>query len=487
MKKLRIWYSLFILLTLILNLFIFNATAFAADSPSQSEPAPNRATPGVLYFAQTGHYLSGKFRQYWESTGGLAQYGYPLTREFTERNPDDGNLYTVQYFERNRFEYHPELAGTPYEVQLGLLGKQYTLGRTFTKSPPFVDTASRRYFSETGHSLSYAFLTYWNTRGGLAIYGYPTSEEIIEKGYTVQYFERARFEYHPENKGTPYEVQLGLLGSWALERAGYSLPQVFSLSVEPDTITQGKVASVTLNNGLYGKNARGSFGGAPLNFAESGNGRLRALAPAPSNAELKTRPLNVEVTDDTGVVRRFDEALSVRSGNYPSQVLYVTPDVVAPADVARREENRLNEIFSRVTPEKYWLGNFAQPAFGPITTEYGTRRTYTGGTSDFRIHDGIDIGAPARTPIRASANGRVVLSELQQVRGNIVILDHGLGVFSLYFHNERNLVKVGDFVKQGDTIALVGTTGLSTGPHLHWEVRVGKIGVDPMEWVRKGF
>ena len=79
--------------------------------------------PGVLSFAQTGHTLRGSIRQYWETHGGLALFGYPISEEFPEVNPDDGKTYTVQYFERNRFEFHPENAGTPYVVLLGRMGK----------------------------------------------------------------------------------------------------------------------------------------------------------------------------------------------------------------------------------------------------------------------------------------------------------------------------------------------------------------------------
>ena len=77
------------------------------------------------YFPQTGHTLNNGFATYWETHGGLAEFGYPLSEEFQETNPDDGKTYTVQYFERNRFEYHPDQRGTPYEVQLGLLGRTY--------------------------------------------------------------------------------------------------------------------------------------------------------------------------------------------------------------------------------------------------------------------------------------------------------------------------------------------------------------------------
>ncbi|NWJ44860.1 MAG: peptidoglycan hydrolase [Chloroflexi bacterium] len=187
--------------------------------------------PDRTYFAQTGHSLSGQFKIYWDKNGGLAQFGYPWTEEFLERNPSDGKDYVVQYFERARFEYHPDLKGTPFEVQLGLLGRQVTTGRSeeapFKALAPFQSRADVWYIPETGHSLSYGFLQYWLKNGGLAIYGYPISEEFQEisptdgKTYTVQYFERNRFEYHPENKGTRYEVLLGLLGNQIMKDYGW--------------------------------------------------------------------------------------------------------------------------------------------------------------------------------------------------------------------------------------------------------------------------
>jgi hypothetical protein len=185
-----------------------------------------------IYFPETGHNLNGVFRRYWEANGGLAQFGYPKTEPFPEYNPADGKIYTVQYYERNRFEYHPELAGTKYEVLLGLLGNQMTEkqraeGHGAFNRFPNMNYPGGTYFPETGHNLRNSFKAYWEQYGGLAIYGYPTSEEYEEvnpddgKTYVVQYFERARFEYHPENKGTKYEVLLGLLGNALLRQKAW--------------------------------------------------------------------------------------------------------------------------------------------------------------------------------------------------------------------------------------------------------------------------
>ena len=125
----------------------------------------------------------------------------------------------MQYFQRAKLEYHVDKAGTPYEVQLALLGDTLTTPRRpFPVTTAFGSTADHVFFPETAHGLHYGFLSYWRERGGLDVFGYPISEELRENGFTVQYFQRARFEYHPEHAGTPYEVQLGLLGDQLLQQ-----------------------------------------------------------------------------------------------------------------------------------------------------------------------------------------------------------------------------------------------------------------------------
>ena len=165
--------------------------------------------------------IDGAFKTYYQSHGGLAVFGYPLTPELAELGPE-GQVYTVQYFERNRFELHPENK-PPYDVLLGTLGNWSARDYVAVGHPAFGRVTNPnnglRFFKETGHSLGGAFRAYWDSYGGLAIYGFPISEEFAEvsptdgKTYTVQYFERNRFERHPENAGTRFAVQLGLLGN----------------------------------------------------------------------------------------------------------------------------------------------------------------------------------------------------------------------------------------------------------------------------------
>jgi len=184
-------------------------------------------TDTKVYFAETGHTLGNTFLRYWQGNGGLAIFGFPISEEVTEISKIDNKPYTVQYFERNRFESHPENAGTNYEVLLGLLGNDVTKGRKFDLAlAPLETTDTRAYFAATQHSLSGDFLQYWRANGGLAIFGYPLSEPFQEvskddgKSYLVQYFERNRFEYHPDNQ-YPYTVLLGRLGIETARTQGY--------------------------------------------------------------------------------------------------------------------------------------------------------------------------------------------------------------------------------------------------------------------------
>jgi len=184
----------------------------ASPSSAAAATAPDR-----VYFSATGHYLSYGFLDYWRLHGDLAQFGYPITDEL--KDPVTG--YTEQYFERAVFEWHPD-APPGWQIQLRRLGAE-TVSWRMTETPFLPNDqqdAGCDYFSQTGHEICGHFLNYWESNGGLAIYGYPLSDPFIEGGYTVQYFERARFEWHPDNVGTPYAVLLGLLGRDAAARDG---------------------------------------------------------------------------------------------------------------------------------------------------------------------------------------------------------------------------------------------------------------------------
>ncbi len=198
-------------------------TVTVVGNPVYPVQPPAAPVAGLAYFEPTRHTLRGVFLRYWEKFCGLAQFGYPLTEEFLEISETDGKEYLVQYFERARFEHHPEYADSDYEVLLGMAGRRY---HAVDKPAPPLTTAGTIYHPETGHNLGGFFRTYWETYGGLFVYGYPITEEFKERSLmngqesTVQYFERARFEWHPENTGKS-RVLLGHLGRQMLQDRGW--------------------------------------------------------------------------------------------------------------------------------------------------------------------------------------------------------------------------------------------------------------------------
>lgn len=172
-----------------------------------------RIGPAERFFPETGFEVKGNFLTYWNRFGALPVFGYPITGELQEGGA------TVQYFERARLEWRPGSWPERNDILLGLLGVEYTTGRG--NEPAFrraqgSTSADCTYYPQTGHNLCFSFRDYWENHGALPILGFPISEEFGENSVTVQYFERARFEWRPEND-PPWDVLLAHFGRWKLD------------------------------------------------------------------------------------------------------------------------------------------------------------------------------------------------------------------------------------------------------------------------------
>ena len=152
---------------------------------------------------------------------------------------------------------------------------------------------------------------------------------------------------------------------------------------------------------------------------------------------------------------------------------------------AQEEINIRAATFAVFTPAKLWGGPLLLPSGGPITAPFGDGRSYNGGPVTSR-HTGTDFGAPEGSPVTSAAPGRVAFAGYLAVRGNSVYIDHGAGVFTGYHHLSRIDVAPGQEVAAGAPVGAIGMTGLATGPHLHWELVVAGVNVDPMPWTVPG-
>jgi lysostaphin len=213
-----------------------------------------------------------------------------------------------------------------------------------------------------------------------------------------------------------------------------------------------------------------------------------AIAPNLFRAFVPTTPLQqpgkrlIRVSGESQV-----RNLAVWVGNrkFPVQRIYLKPGK-AGLEATEYELNRVAAFKQLVTPQKFWNGPFIQPNRGRISTIYGVRRYYNGKFAKDYYHRGVDYAGAMGSPVVAPAAGRVALvgreSQGFRVHGNIVGIDHGQGVTSVFMHLSKIYVKEGDVVKAGQAIGAVGSTGASTGPHLHWGLYVQGESIDPTPW-----
>jgi murein DD-endopeptidase MepM/ murein hydrolase activator NlpD len=203
---------------------------------------------------------------------------------------------------------------------------------------------------------------------------------------------------------------------------------------------------------------------------------------------LKPESYPLSLTAKTGSAEEIpcSATIDVKEGKFATESLKVAPNFVQPDPEqlarAEAERERLRAIFATVTPERLWDGSFRYPLAGVTTGgNFGKRRILNGQPGS--PHSGVDFPAPSGTPVYAAQRGRVVLAEPLYFSGNTVVLDHGLGLYTLYAHFESIAVQPGDLVDTGAVLGKVGATGRVTGPHLHWGATVNRARTDPLQLI----
>ena len=204
----------------------------------------------------------------------------------------------------------------------------------------------------------------------------------------------------------------------------------------------------------------------PFDYYESaGNKTLEILYK--ETGDLKTETLLVKVVD----------------GKYEKEEIHVSKEKVNPQGKELqaqidREYNEAMKIYGTITPKNYIQTPFVMPMQSKITSSFGKARTYNGSLKGY--HSGTDFRAPVGTKIFCANDGVVSLVKDRFYSGGTVLVDHGLGVYTCYFHMSKYAVKEGQKVKKGELLGLSGQSGRVTGPHLHFAARVNGTQVDPM-------
>lgn len=250
-------------------------------------------------------------------------------------------------------------------------------------------------------------------------------------------------------------------------------------------VLQGGTA--VLRVGGEAASARAIFGGREYLLLHREGGGFWAVIGVGADHEPGTFPVAVTLFDDGGgVVDQFDVSLVVRSRGYPAERITVPPGQSGLLDpnVGAQERSIRESVYATVTLGQMWSGPFAFPVSASISSPYGIGRAYNDGPVS-SYHTGADLPVSAGRSVGAAAAGRVAFVGTLPIRGVSVIIDHGVGVYTGYHHLTGASVSEGQSVSKGQTIGTSGSSGLSTGPHLHWEVVVRGVPVDPVLWTQR--
>jgi len=256
-------------------------------------------------------------------------------------------------------------------------------------------------------------------------------------------------------------------------------------SWQPERPMPGTIFLLRVASSATGISPQGRIGSEPLHFTPDSTGSWHALAPVSVDAAKRVALI---LTCAGEPVDSAMQEIPLAAATYPLERLRVAPRFSAKPDSAllarqRREAERAAAVSARSheTP-KLWSEPFLRPRESRVTSAYGSGREFNGTVTS--RHMGTDFAGAVGAPVRAANRGVVRLVDLFFLGGNVIYVDHGEGLVTVYLHLSKQLVAEGDTVERGAVIGRVGATGRVTGPHLHWIARYGAISVDPLSLLR---
>jgi murein DD-endopeptidase MepM/ murein hydrolase activator NlpD len=483
------------------------ARAVEPDGAVSATCAADFPIPDGRFFTQAGGEGVGfavwddAEARFWtavEDLGGIPVVGYPISQRFQQHG------FTVQAFQKMVLQWDP---GADRANAANTLDNMHQAGldpwlESFRQVPrhralpedadqPFdVVVSNHLALLDANPDIRAEFLAVpnWLTRFGLPIayqdFGavrVVRAQRVVLQQWTTDTPWARAGEVIFANSGD-IAREAGLFPDWAVAPGppGLALASELDVTVDPSPAVQGATALVELATGR--PDVRLSLDGRSLPMA-CRDGAWHGLVGLAADADPGPRTLQVDVGGQT-----LGHEFQVAAGAFPFQELTISEEIAHLLDpqMAADERAFVQSLVDQVSGPPVWTGAFGIPSSGTATSPYGQRRVFHPGGISY-VHEGADVAAPLGTLVAAPAAGRVSWTGPLAIRGNAVVLDHGFGVFSVVVHLDRIDVATEESVVRGQALGTVGNTGRSTGPHLHWEVHVAGVAVDPTIWTWRDF
>jgi len=256
---------------------------------------------------------------------------------------------------------------------------------------------------------------------------------------------------------------------------------------KPVEILQGELAEVSVIGADIAV-VKGGLGKEKIFFYPNGTAKFSAIVGADVDAKAGTSKLRLIAKTRSGGEMRSEVPVRIRAKSFRQEFFNVPPgfDQMTPENLEeiRREQAAFARAFAVPAPHRLWDAPFIRPVpQDESASSFGRRRIING--TPRAPHSGLDLSAPAGTEVAAANHGKVVLNGNFFFAGGSVVLDHGGGLFTMYFHLSEIRVGEGELVRKGDVLGLSGATGRVTGAHLHWGARLANARIDPLELLKK--
>jgi murein DD-endopeptidase MepM/ murein hydrolase activator NlpD len=274
-----------------------------------------------------------------------------------------------------------------------------------------------------------------------------------------------------------------------------ALPKGLEIALSHNTLKQGTTLKIEVISNKPIKNGQLKMSRSRFQLFERKNSPINGKHHYVTYVGIsrKWRPqrffLWMTFTFQDGSVYRTKYKFWVRRGDFKKEYITLSPTkekLKKDTTTLNNENHKMHQVITQSTPIKHFQQPFIIPVEGArVTSEYGQGRVYNGVPS--WTHSGVDFGKAQGAPILAANDGKIVLTDQFSVHGNTIVIDHGWGIFTIYNHLDTIIVSQNATVKRGDQIGSMGSTGIATGPHLHWGMVVQNIRVNPLYWLEKPF